>query len=210
MQILTICGIVVTILYRFRDRFLLKNGSLAKIVGCNVVVICYIRYLIILANPNSLRKFSCLDSRTAKASVSGAEPSAGGDDVSEMIEAMEVESSSPGASFLAKVAVVLGIAATATVIMKQPSSGPSFSLPQIIDASAQSDAAAATIGYTFSLFGKKAIIPEYTPGYVHMTIFVLSFCFTYGRYCAIYCYYSRNAKMLSTAFILLKPLGRPL
>lgn len=102
--------------------------------------------------------------------MSGAEPSAGGDDVSEMIEAMEVESSSPGASFLAKVAVVLGIAATATVIslfMKQPSSGPSFSLPQIIDASAQSDAAAATIGYTFSLFGKKVIIPEYTPGWVY-------------------------------------------
>ncbi|EEE56466.1 hypothetical protein OsJ_05675 [Oryza sativa Japonica Group] len=58
---------------------------------------------------------------------------------------------------------------TATVIslfMRQPSSGPSFSLPQIVDASAPPDAA-ATIGYTFSLFGKKVIVPEYTPGWVY-------------------------------------------
>ncbi|KAG8058318.1 hypothetical protein GUJ93_ZPchr0002g25171 [Zizania palustris] len=116
----------------------------------------------------SLHKF-CLDSRTAKASASGAEPSSGGEDASEIIEAMEVESSGPAASFLAKVALALGVAATATVVslfMKQPSSGPAFSLPQIIDASVPPDAAAA-IGYTFSLFGKKVVIPEYTPGWVY-------------------------------------------
>ncbi|KAF0935541.1 hypothetical protein E2562_034329 [Oryza meyeriana var. granulata] len=119
----------------------------------------------------SSRNFSCVDSCTAKASASGAEPSpaGGGEDASEIIDAMEVRSSSPAASFLAKVALALGVAATATVIslfMKQPSSGPSFSLPQIIDASAQPDAI-ATIGYTFPLFGKKVIIPEYTPGWVY-------------------------------------------
>lgn len=95
--------------------------------------------------------------------MSGEEPSAGGGDASEIIDVVEVEPSNPGASFLAKVAVALGVAVTVTVIsifMKQPSSGPSFSLPQIIDASAQSE----TVGYTFSQFGKKVIIPEYTPG----------------------------------------------
>ncbi|CAN6246889.1 unnamed protein product [Urochloa humidicola] len=118
----------------------------------------------------SLRNLSCLVSRTAKASVSRAEPSSGGEDASVIIDAVEVESTTPGASFLAKVAIGIGIAATVTVIsllMKQPSSGPSFSMPQIIDASSQSDAAAATIGYTFSAFGKKVIIPEYTPGWVY-------------------------------------------
>ncbi|CAO2037454.1 unnamed protein product [Urochloa humidicola] len=118
----------------------------------------------------SLRNLSCLVSRTAKASVSRAEPSSGGEDASVIIDAVEVESTTPGASFLAKVAIGIGIAATVTVIsllMKQPSSGPSFSMPQIIDASSQSDAAAATIGYTFSPFGKKVIIPEYTPGWVY-------------------------------------------
>ncbi|XP_066329687.1 uncharacterized protein [Miscanthus floridulus] len=118
----------------------------------------------------SLCNLSCLVPRTAKASVSGAGPSSDGEDLNEVIDTVEVESSTPGASsLLAKVAVAIGIAATATVIslvMKEPSSGPSFSLPQIVDASTQSDAAAATIGYTFSLFGKKVIIPEYTPGYV--------------------------------------------
>lgn len=102
--------------------------------------------------------------------MSGAEPSAGGDDASEVVDVLEVEPSNPGASFLAKVAVALGVAATVTAIsifMKQPSSAPSFSMPQIVDAYAQSDAATATIGYTFSLFGKKVIIPEYTPGWVY-------------------------------------------
>uniref|UniRef100_A0A0D9YNG3 Uncharacterized protein n=1 Tax=Oryza glumipatula TaxID=40148 RepID=A0A0D9YNG3_9ORYZ len=106
----------------------------------------------------SSRNFSRMDSCAARASASGAESSSGGgEDASEIIDAMEVKSSSTAASFLAKVALALGVAATATVIslfMRQPSSGPSFSLPQIVDASAPPDAA-ATIGYTFSLFGKK-------------------------------------------------------
>ncbi|KAI5001254.1 hypothetical protein ZWY2020_025904 [Hordeum vulgare] len=109
-----------------------------------------------------LHRASRLGPWTAQA-MSGAEPSAGGDDASEIIDAVEVEPSNPGASFLAKVAVAMGVAVTVTAIsifVKQPSFGPSFSLPQIIDASAQSD----TVGYTFSQFGKKVIIPEYTPG----------------------------------------------
>lgn len=127
-------------------------------------------------NRNSLRNLSCLVSGTAKASVSGAGPSSDVEDLNEVIDAVEVESTTPGASLLAKVAVAVGIAATATVIslvMKEPSSGPSFSLPQIVDASTQSDAAAATIGYTFSLFGKKVIIPEYTPGYVNLAMCII-------------------------------------
>uniref|UniRef100_A0A0E0CGY9 Exostosin GT47 domain-containing protein n=1 Tax=Oryza meridionalis TaxID=40149 RepID=A0A0E0CGY9_9ORYZ len=123
----------------------------------------------------SSRNFSRMDmdSCAARASALGAESSSsgggGGEDASEIIDAMEVKSSSTAASFLAKVALALGVAATATVIslfMRQPSSGPSFSLPQIVDASALPDAA-ATIGYTFSLFGKKVIVPEYTPGWVY-------------------------------------------
>jgi hypothetical protein len=117
-----------------------------------------------------------LGSWTAKA-TSGPESCAGGGDPSEIIDAVEAESSNPGASFLAKVAVALGVAVTVTavsILMKQSSAGPSFSLPQIIDASTQSDTTAATIGYTFPLFGKKVIIPEYTPGYAHLTIFLSS------------------------------------
>ncbi|KAG2649050.1 hypothetical protein PVAP13_1NG083200 [Panicum virgatum] len=120
----------------------------------------------------SLRSLSCVVSRTAKASVSRAEPSPGGEDANEIIDAVEVVSTTPGASFLAKVAVAIGIAATVAVIsfiMKQPSTGPSFSLPQIVDASAQYDVA-ATIGYTFSAFGKRVIIPEYTPGWVYFCL----------------------------------------
>ncbi|WVZ77581.1 hypothetical protein U9M48_025434 [Paspalum notatum var. saurae] len=122
---------------------------------------------------NSLCNLSCSGSRTAKASVSGAGPCAGGEDVNEVIDAVEVESTTPGASLFSKVAIAVGIVGTAIVIslvMRQPSSGPSFSLPQIFDASTQSEAAAATIGYTFSLFGKKVIIPECTPGWVYFCL----------------------------------------
>ncbi|TVU02019.1 hypothetical protein EJB05_52554 [Eragrostis curvula] len=118
-----------------------------------------------------LHNLSCLVSRTAKASVSSTGPSAGGEDVNEIIDAVEIKSTTTGASFLAKVAVAIGIATAITVIllyMKQPSSSPSFSLPHIVDA--QSDTAATTIGYTFSLFGKKVIIPEYTPGWVYFLL----------------------------------------
>ncbi|KAJ1278257.1 hypothetical protein BS78_04G065800 [Paspalum vaginatum] len=118
---------------------------------------------------NSLCNLSCSVSRTTKVLVSGAGPSADGEDVNEVIDA---ESTIPGGSFFSKVAIAVGIVATATVIslvMRQPSSGPSFSLPQIVDASTQSEAA-ATIGYTFSLFGKKVIIPEYTPGWVYFLL----------------------------------------
>ncbi|TVU00031.1 hypothetical protein EJB05_54524 [Eragrostis curvula] len=118
-----------------------------------------------------LHNLSCLVSRTAKASVSSTGPSAGGEDVNEIIDAVEIKSTTTGASFLAKVAVAIGIATAITVIllyMKQPPSSPSFSLPHIVDA--QSDTAATTIGYTFSLFGKKVIIPEYTPGWVYFLL----------------------------------------
>ena len=128
-------------------------------------------------NRNSLCNLSCLVPRTAKASATGAGPSSDGEDLNEVIDTVEVESTTPGASsLLAKVAVAIGIAATATMIslvMKEPSSGPSFSLPQIVDASTQPDVAAATIGYTFSLFGKKVIIPEYTPGYVNLAMCII-------------------------------------
>lgn len=107
--------------------------------------------------------------------MSGAGPSIGSEEANEVINAVEVESTTPGASFFAKVSVTIGIAATVTVIllvMRQPSSGPSFSLPRIVDASMQSEAAATTVGYTFSLFGKKVIIPEYTPGWVYFWLLV--------------------------------------
>ncbi|XP_044956999.1 uncharacterized protein LOC123407835 isoform X2 [Hordeum vulgare subsp. vulgare] len=122
-----------------------------------------------------LKFLSCKHKQFARASrlgpwtaqaMSGAEPSAGGGDAGEIIDAVEVEPSNPGASFLAKVTVAMGVAVTVTAIsifVKQPSSGFSFSLSQIIDASAQSD----TIRYTFSQFAKKVIILEYTQGWVY-------------------------------------------
>ena len=129
----------------------------------------HIGYVIFLENRNSWRRhLSCLVPRIAKASASSTEASAGGEDVNKIVDA----STASSASFFAKAAVVIGIGATATVIsllMKQPSSGPSLCLPQILDA--QSDAGAATVGYTFSMFGKKVIIPEYTPGYAKFSYF---------------------------------------
>lgn len=99
------------------------------------------------------------------ASISQSEPSDDKDEVTEILDSLETRNSSSGSSFLAKLAVVLGIAATVTLVyvyMRQPSSSlmdPSLSFPRILDASSESP-----VGFTFALFGKKIILPERTPG----------------------------------------------
>ncbi len=76
----------------------------------------------------------------------------------------------PGSSFLAKVAIVLGIAATATVIsicLKQPVLGSSLGIQFLAEGSSSSVMAAAPVGFTFKAFGYKVLLPEFAPGYAH-------------------------------------------
>ncbi|PKA57787.1 hypothetical protein AXF42_Ash015164 [Apostasia shenzhenica] len=94
-------------------------------------------------------------------------PNEGVEIVNEKLDVWEAEASRPGISFLAKLAITLGIAATITlgsVYLKWSSSASSFSLPIYIAGSSQSGAALSAAGFTFTFMGYKIIIPELTPG----------------------------------------------
>lgn len=75
-----------------------------------------------------------------------------------------------GISFLAKIAVVLGLALTATVIcvgIKQPVLGSSYGFQFHAEGSLSSALAVPPAGFTFKSFGYRIVLPEYAPGYVH-------------------------------------------
>ncbi|KAF3329528.1 hypothetical protein FCM35_KLT04859 [Carex littledalei] len=111
------------------------------------------------------------------ASVSQSEPSDGKDEIAEMLDSLEVKSSSAGSSFLAKLAVAIGVAATVTLVsvyMRQPSSSLTespLSFPRFLDASSESP-----VGFTLTLFGKKIILPERTPGWVYFWLLMAAGC----------------------------------
>lgn len=115
-----------------------------------------------------------------KASTSGFTYPNGGDEiVDKMLEGSEVQTSSPGTSFLAKLAIALGIAATITLISicaKWSSSGASYSWPVLIDSSSQSVPAASPVGFNLTIFGYNIIIPEYTPGWVYFWLLMAAGC----------------------------------
>lgn len=76
---------------------------------------------------------------------------------------------SAGVSFLAKIAIALGLAATATLIcagIKQPVLGSSHGFQFFVEGSSSSAVAVPT-GYTFKAFGYRIVLPEYAPGYTN-------------------------------------------
>uniref|UniRef100_A0A7N2QZY6 Uncharacterized protein n=1 Tax=Quercus lobata TaxID=97700 RepID=A0A7N2QZY6_QUELO len=74
------------------------------------------------------------------------------------------------ASFLAKVAIVLGIAVTATIIsicLKWPVLGSSLGIQFLVEGSSSSVMATPPVGFTFKVFGYNVVLPKYAPGYAH-------------------------------------------
>uniref|UniRef100_A0A1D1XZJ6 Transcription factor GAMYB n=1 Tax=Anthurium amnicola TaxID=1678845 RepID=A0A1D1XZJ6_9ARAE len=118
--------------------------------------------------------------RIPKASSSGISPSDGSDGIiSDVFEDWEVKTGGRETSFLAKLAIALGIAATITVIsisFKQPSPGSSFRFPFSFAGSSPSVSSASPVGFTLSIFGYKVILPEYTPGWVYFWLLMAAGC----------------------------------
>ncbi|KAJ6843026.1 uncharacterized protein M6B38_299775 [Iris pallida] len=115
--------------------------------------------------------------KVVKASTSGVTPSDGDDAVDGLLEDWEVETSSPGTSFLAKLAIALGIAATMTLLSvcaKWSSSGTSYSLPVLLEGSSPS--AVSPAGFTLTIFGQRIILPEYAPGWVYFWLLMAAGC----------------------------------
>lgn len=86
----------------------------------------------------------------------------------EILKNKTVETSGFGSSFLAKLAIAVGVAATITFLsigLKPPNLGTSFGVQRLAEGSSSSLAMAAPSGFSFKVFGYKFILPEYAPGY---------------------------------------------
>lgn len=84
----------------------------------------------------------------------------------EMLGHRKVEINTSGSSFLAKLGIAVGIAATVTIIslwFKKPTLGPSSVFPCLADVS--SVPASSPAGLALTIFGYRIQLPEYTPGY---------------------------------------------
>lgn len=78
------------------------------------------------------------------------------------------EHTGSGSSFPAKIAIALGIAATATVIsigLNRPVLGSSVGIQLLAEGSTSSTMATSPVGFTVKAFGYRVVLPEYAPGY---------------------------------------------
>lgn len=76
-----------------------------------------------------------------------------------------------GSSFLVKLAIGLGIAATITILsvnLKQQNLGSSLGIEvqRLADISSSSSLVTSSVGFSFKAFGYRVILPQYAPGYV--------------------------------------------
>ncbi|KAK1320684.1 hypothetical protein QJS10_CPA03g02222 [Acorus calamus] len=110
--------------------------------------------------------------------VSSAGYTPGEDDIfSEAVQEFKVDG--PRTTFIAKLAVALGIAATITVVsicLRRPTLESSSWIPTIIDSSSASVPNVANAGFTFSLFKYKIVLPEYTPGWIYFWLLMAAGC----------------------------------
>ncbi|XP_024030319.1 uncharacterized protein LOC112094207 [Morus notabilis] len=73
-------------------------------------------------------------------------------------------------SFLAKIAIVVGIAATITLIsigVKRPVLGSSLGFQFLPESSSSSVMASPPVGFAFKAFGYRILLPEYAPGWIY-------------------------------------------
>ncbi|KAL8191885.1 hypothetical protein R6Q57_028616 [Mikania cordata] len=94
-----------------------------------------------------------------------------------ILGSQETKTTGTRSSLLAQLAILLGIAATVTLLsifLKQPNQGPTFGI-QILDMGA-STSAVPSIGFSFNAFGYRVVLPEYTPGWVYFWLLMAAGC----------------------------------
>ncbi|XP_077229673.1 uncharacterized protein LOC143862501 isoform X2 [Tasmannia lanceolata] len=122
----------------------------------------------------------CQHVRSSNVSPSANTPLNGGDGLgNEILEDWEFEKSSLGISFLAKLAIALGIAVAATIIsicFKRPTLGSSFGVPFLFDGSSASAPAVPSVGFTLTIFGYRVVLPQYAPGWIYFWLLMAAGC----------------------------------
>lgn len=93
------------------------------------------------------------------------------------VGSQEIITTGTRSSLLAQLAILLGIAATVTVLsicLKQPNQGSSSGI-QIL-AGGASTSALPGVGFSFNAFGYRIILPEYTPGWIYFWLLMAAGC----------------------------------
>ncbi|MBA0610234.1 hypothetical protein Godav_011104 [Gossypium davidsonii] len=83
-----------------------------------------------------------------------------------------------GSSFLAKLAIALGVAAALTVMsfgIKGASFGSLLGVQRLAEVS-PSSTMDTTVGFTFKAFGYKFMLPEYAPGWIYFWLLMAAGC----------------------------------
>ncbi|KAK3013416.1 hypothetical protein RJ639_010228 [Escallonia herrerae] len=84
-----------------------------------------------------------------------------------------------GSSFLAKLALVLGIIATVTVVsvgLKQTNQGSLLGIQYLPDGPSYSTIATPADGFTFKAFGYRFLLPQYAPGWIYFWLLMAAGC----------------------------------
>uniref|UniRef100_A0A803KPY3 Uncharacterized protein n=1 Tax=Chenopodium quinoa TaxID=63459 RepID=A0A803KPY3_CHEQI len=91
------------------------------------------------------------------------------------------QDSGKGSSFLAKLAIGLGVVATVTFLsigFKQQNLGTSLGIEiqRLSDISSSSSLAASSVGFSFKAFGYRVLLPQYAPGWIYFLLLMAAGC----------------------------------
>ncbi|KAL4571910.1 hypothetical protein LXL04_018677 [Taraxacum kok-saghyz] len=96
-----------------------------------------------------------------------------------IIESQPNKTTGTRSKLLAQLAILLGIAATITILsicLKQPNQGPTSGIQILSGGSSSSTSAVSTVGFSINAFGYKIILPEYTPGWIYFWLLMAAGC----------------------------------
>ncbi|KAJ0796591.1 putative SNARE associated golgi family protein [Helianthus annuus] len=91
-----------------------------------------------------------------------------------ILGSQEAKTTATKSSLLAQLAILLGIAATVTLLSICLNQGPTSGI-QIL-AKGASTSAVPSLGFSFNAFGYNIILPEYTPGWVYFWLLMAAGC----------------------------------
>ncbi|XWS31281.1 hypothetical protein CRYUN_Cryun23aG0063800 [Craigia yunnanensis] len=129
---------------------------------------------------NRIRSFQHEDSENI--GVGAAEPKdkleKGNRAADEVVENQNSGTAGRGSSFLAKLAIALGVAAALTVIsfgLKGASFGSLLGVQRLAEGSSSS-IMDSSVGFTFKAFGYRFMLPEYAPGWIYFWLLMAAGC----------------------------------
>lgn len=84
-------------------------------------------------------------------------------------------------SFLVKLGIGLGVAATVTILsisLKQQNLGSSLGIEiqRLADISSSSSLATSSVGFSFKAFGYRVVLPQYAPGWIYFWLLMAAGC----------------------------------